>query len=119
MDTFAPVIAAIDAHDNPGQYATLRAAIVERPTTPRGTMRAWMTAHDGQYVETVQLPDDGRFWIPGARRVDASRASSVSLDESSRDYRGCRVVGASDDALVIVTEFGQPVTILYYVTPAS
>lgn len=77
-----------------------------------GTARAWMQAHDKALVSTLQARvhvsgDVSGVWTPGPRTVDASRASSVSLDGSSRDYRGMRVVAAGPDVLVAVAPWGE------------
>lgn len=76
---------------------------------PSGTMRAWFTARDGRAVNTVQ--GGAQPWAPLARTVDASRAGRVRLDGSSRDYAGCRVLGVTDDALLVATGGNQ---ILYW-----
>lgn len=68
----------------------------------RGSMRAWMEAHNGATVTTVQVHrDNGQAWSPTGRTVDASRAGSVRLDGSTRDYRGMRVLHATDDVLIV------------------
>lgn len=64
-----------------------------------GTLKAWMQRHDGEPIDTLQttikIVDDGRAvieperpWAPGSRRVDASRAATVLLDGTRRDYAG-------------------------------
>lgn len=68
----------------------------------RGTMRAWMEAHNGDVVTTVQVHrDNGQAWSPTGRTVDATRAGSVQLSGSIRDYRGMRVLHATDDVLIV------------------
>lgn len=90
-----------------------------------GTMRAWMEAHDGQDVHTLQatvtnerthVGEVRSVWQPGARTVDASRAGGVQLDGSRRDYAGCRVVSASDDVLIVATTWGEDRQVMVYVT---
>lgn len=70
----------------------------------RGTMRAWMEAHNGDVVTTIQARRDGHSWCPTGRTVDArSRQGSVQLSGSTRDYAGCRVLHATDDVLIVTT----------------
>jgi hypothetical protein len=80
----------------------------------KGTMRDWFRAHHTNLVETLQL---GRFgvWRPGVRRVDASRASFVCMDDSRRDYAGLRVVRLSDEALLVANDDDGGEVILYAV----
>ena len=78
----------------------------------KGTARAWMQAHDAAPVSTLQARvhtsgDVSGVWVPGPRTVDASRASSVSLGGSTRDYRGMRVVAAGPDVLVAVAQWDE------------
>lgn len=73
--------------------------------TPAGTMRVWMTAHDGDTVETLQVHTDQlSVWAPGPRTVDASAATYVEFDGSRRDYAGMHVLGSSPTALVVADE---------------
>ena len=74
---------------------------------PRGTMRAWFAAHDGDDVHTLQ--GGPRPWMPGLRVVDASRATYMTMNGSRRYYAGCRVVGATDDALIVTDSGGTPI----------
>lgn len=64
-----------------------------------GTFKAWMKRHDGDPIDTLQttirVAVEGRAiieplkpWAPGSRRVDASRAATVLLNGSRRDYAG-------------------------------
>ncbi len=82
------------------------------PTGQGGTMRDWFSARDGRQVETVQLGYGGRVWAPGAREIDASRATYVSMDGSRRDYKGMTVVASSPAALLVESRDGQ--VILYW-----
>lgn len=77
----------------------------------KGTMRDWFRAHHTNLVETLQLGRLG-VWRPGERRVDASRASFVRMDDSRRDYAGLRVVRLSDDALLVADD-GDGEVVLY------
>lgn len=64
-------------------------------------MRDWFIAHNGQDVTTIQAGPRGT-WEPGARLVDATqRKGGVFLGDSFRDYAGCRVVSATDTALIV------------------
>lgn len=84
-------------------------------SAPNGTMRAWFQRHDGRTVDTLQatVGNDGRVsnvWTPSGRLIDASRASSVSLNGSTRDYARCRVIAAGDNALIVATPWGDDAT---------
>ena len=88
---------------------------------PSGTARAWFNAHDGARVDTLQAGHDEHgvltsAWFPGARTVNASRATFVTFDGSRRDYAGTVVLGSTADALVLATG-GQVVA--YVVTMAG
>lgn len=85
---------------------------VELPETASGTARKWFEARHGKEVALVQfsVQEGGmptNVWVPGARTVDASRATFVEFDGSKRDYRGLRVEAASDSVLVASTEWGD------------
>lgn len=86
-------------------FETIHAATL--PTAARGTVKAWMQAHHGAAVHTLQIGLNGRNpWCPGRRIVDArSRATGVLLDGSLRGYVGARVLLASDDVLVLATSY--------------
>ena len=76
----------------------------ETPTTRGGTMRAWMQAHHGERVDTLQAShSNGRLWAPLGRTVDASRATRVELNGSSRHYAGCRVIASSATVLAVTS----------------
>ena len=115
LDDVATALAERMDTYNDGQAERARfimEAIRDRPTTPSGTMAAWMRARHGRAVETIQLHGDGRVWIPGPREIDAERRrGAVYFGESSRDYAGTTVTGANDGALVVTTREGA--TILY------
>ncbi|QSM01206.1 hypothetical protein SEA_CRAZYRICH_11 [Microbacterium phage CrazyRich] len=79
-------------------------------TAPRA-MGTWMKAHNGQQVLTYQFKvDPGSqevrdVWSPGARRVDATRATRVvfGTDEgttSERYYDGVRAIRSEEDLWV-------------------
>ena len=99
---------------------SLRATLEALPARG-GTMRAWIQAHNGKRVDTLQASHSGRnIWAPLGRTVDAmSHAGRVSLltedGASARYYAGCRVIGSSatvlavtsDDALIIYRVSGE------------
>jgi len=103
QETFAPVIAKLHGlGDNPVAKTLLAGLDHEVYPEPKGTMKAWMAAHHGNEVHTIQVDDhNGNVWTPLGRMVDASKASSVRLGESTRDYKGMRVMSASSDLLIV------------------
>lgn len=112
---FASLTAALLERGSIGTAAAVErvyaAALTDGTPRPAGTMRAWMQAHDGQTVDTVQVRHDGaQGWAPTGRTIDAhSTAGAVHFgypdeDEpnwSARYYAGCVVVAASPDGLII------------------
>ena len=106
-------------HDFPADHAAytiaqgwLKTLLDTMRETPRGTMRAWFERHNGQTVDTLQatITDNGDVrdaWAPNGRKISATRAGRVALDESVRDYAGCRVVHVSETALIIATNWGD------------
>lgn len=101
MRAHAALAALLEAHP---AHAERLGAILDAASgdAPVGTMRAWMTAHNGARVLTVQVDTDGRnAWAPGARVIDASHAGSVRLDGSRRDYAGCRVIATGPSGITI------------------
>lgn len=67
-------------------------------------MRKWFEAHDGQTVFTAQMDrtrPDAPLWYPGPREVDASKATYVTMNGSRRDYKGMKVVEATETTLVV------------------
>lgn len=118
-ETLAPILATIEAAELAGRHdavAIWRNALAQAPSAPRGTMRAWMSARDGMPVDTFQWGNDGRNpWAPGPRTIDATRAGSVTLNGSQRDYAGMRVIGASESALLVRDDWQ---TVLYIVSAA-
>lgn len=96
------------------QTAGAKAAAVVEPyiaalddAKPSGTLKAWMTAHHGQHVTTLQVCDDGTgAWAPIGRRIDAhSAAGAVFLADSRRDYAGSRVVATTDRSIAVAFPF--------------
>lgn len=94
-------------------------AALERGTTT-GTLRAWMTAHHDAPIDTLQatirvVNEDGtrgdivveKLWAPGSRRVDATRAATVLLNGSRRDYAGVTTFLTSDSVYVGFASFGK------------
>lgn len=69
-------------------------------------MKRWMTDRHGKIVTTVQTDKrTGSDWAPGARTVDASRATYVLLDGSRRDYKGMKTVYMDETTLTVEDEF--------------
>ena len=103
LDVLAPVIDRIE--ENATERFALDIARLIRgayDAPAKGTMRAWMEAHHGDIVTTVQVNrDTGQAWSPTGRTVDATRAGSVQLSGSTRDYKGMRVLHATDDVLIV------------------
>lgn len=88
---------------------TAAAMLAAAPTSPVGTLRKWMTAHDGATVDTLQFRtwcghDTLAAWAPTDRTIDASRAGSVRFNGSRLDYRGVRVIGADDVSIVTLSD---------------
>lgn len=92
--------------------AKLRAAVSDLPTERKGTMRSWFEGRTMTEVDTVQVRKDGRVWAPGPRMVEA-RATLVRLDGSVSDYKGCKVIAADDDTLVIHNTSGFDTVTIY------
>lgn len=97
------------------------AGILDRAliATPGGTIKAWMQAHHDDEIQTFQTtikvahfgqaiiePIDD-WWIPGARRVDAARATRVLLDGSEREYAGVTTFIATEDLYVGFGKWGD------------
>ena len=92
--------------------AELRAMVSDLPTERKGTMKAWFAGRTMTEVDTVQIDKHGKVWAPGPRMVEA-RATLVRLDGSTRDFKGCRVIGADDDTLVIHDTSGFDTVTIY------
>lgn len=106
IDGAAATLAALP--DSP-DVRTAAAMLAAAPTTPVGTLRKWMTAHDGATVDTLQFRtwcghDTLAAWAPTDRTIDASRAGSVRFNGSTLDYRGVRVIGADDVSIVTLSD---------------
>ena len=101
------------------------AALESLPTEPRGTLRQWAKDRHGATVRTYQwrvTSEDkpAQPWAPGPRMLDSrTRAGAMILDDSIRDYDGCRVVAASDSAILIETPFGADMQYCAYVIEAA
>lgn len=93
------------ALDDEFVMAILREARAALDSSPKGTMRAWMAAHDGELVTTVQVDRKaGTRWAPTGRTVEA-RPSFVLLSGSRRDYKGMRVLHATENALIVADDW--------------
>lgn len=100
--TFAPITDRLATSNSEySRYAagTILAALEAGPS---GTMRAWMEARNGRSVTTVQIDrNTGGAWAPTGRTISATRAGSVQLDGSTRDYAGMRVQHVTADCLIV------------------
>lgn len=74
-------------------------------------LKRWMDQYDGREVLTLQVkirvgegsPETDQIvgvWAPRARKVDTSRATYVTLDNSRRDYRGVTTFLASTNTYI-------------------
>lgn len=85
-----------------------------------GTLKAWMQRAHDQVIDTLQVTidvvtEDGKqgdirirdHWAPGARRVDAARATRVLLDGSTRDYAEVTTFIATDRIYIGFTSWGK------------
>lgn len=87
----------------------------ERFAAPDGkthrSYKAWVTAHEGARVDTLQasFPDDtGEIympWAPANRMVEA-RSTFALFNGSRRDYKGVKVL-ASDENTIVATDGEQ------------
>src|SRR5690554_3821390 len=92
-------LAASDSDYSRGVAAIIRDTLSGKPT---GTLRAWMERHNGRQVTTLQVHNgNGTAWAPTGRTIDATRAGSVILSGSTRDYKGMRVIAASADCIIV------------------
>lgn len=102
------------------EYRAKLPIVTHLPARPRGTVRKWFEAHDGDTVWTLQaqVAPQGvlsNVWLPGPRTVDASHATFVLLDGSKRDYSGFRVVAADDEVLIAETKWGVSTQFAIYI----
>ena len=113
MDRLNTLRGQIDTMEAPGPWAPFYRVLTVLPTGKGvGTLKAWMQAHDGQRVSTYQVKANGSTWGPGPRTVDASRAGSVSLDGSVRDYAGMLVMVSDSDTMVAYDK-GMDTVVVY------
>jgi hypothetical protein len=121
MDALTHLQSRLARIDNPSARAWESVITDAVSDGARGTMRAWMEAHNGARIETLQatVSIDGGIrdlWTPGARILDATRSTFATLNGSRRDYGGCRVLAAGDETLIIVTPWGDDVQLCVYTT---
>ena len=100
--------------------------ILEQGRT-EGTLKAWMQRHDGEPIDTLQTTikvaragrgviEPERPWAPGSRRVDATRAATVLLDGSRRDYAGVTTFLVTERGYIGFASWGDDaVQMLVYV----
>ena len=115
------------ADDHVAQYWVDEIQTILETGRTEGTLKAWMQAHDGEPIDTLQttmiVEQDGqpviepmRPWAPGSRRVDASRAAVVLLDDSRRDYAGVTTFLVTERGYIGFAKFGDDqVQMLVYV----
>lgn len=102
-------------------WAHALASVIDQPATV-GRLRPWMQAHHGERIDTLQVgiePVTERIvsvWAPVDRLVDASRATRVLLDGSSREYAGVITYRANENVYVGFTTWGERVVLLAYRT---
>ena len=99
-DTLDTLTEVTGARQDIWQCETVHEALKARK--PAGTMRAWMSAHNGQKVTTIQV--NWSTWAPTGRTIDASRSSYVTFDGSRQDYAGMSVIHADETTLIVDSE---------------
>lgn len=106
MNVLEPILGKLES--SPVEYSRVVAATIrEALDAPAGgTMRAWMERHSGRDVTTVQAANDGSsVWAPTGRVIDASRATFVEFNGSTRYYAGMRVLHTTDSVLIVADEW--------------
>lgn len=106
VTVFAPIIERLTTSDH-DVSRIVGQTVADTLTLPAsGTLRAWMQAHHGGKVTTIQIDqNNGSAWAPMGRTVDASRASSVKLDGSTRDYAGMRVKHTAPNCIIVADDW--------------
>ena len=106
--TIAEVVELAKSKGASGQWLTILESLGDVSNRSKtGTMKAWFAAHNGVKVDTIQSQPTGLF-VPQGRTVDAGRyAGAVVLDGSQRDYKGCTVLHADADTLLIKMDHGE------------
>lgn len=96
--------------------------------TPRngktGSVKAWMRAHDGKNIDTLQVnvTRSGELinaWNPGPRLLRSTMQATrfwfeVGGGHSSREYAGMRLEAVSDTMLVASTLWGNTTQVMIY-----
>lgn len=101
-ETFAPVTERLGTSNSDYSRHAARLILEALDTPASGTMRAWMERHNGRKVTTVQVDQrTGSAWAPTGRTIHATRAGSVRLDDSTRDYAGMRVQHTTTECLIV------------------
>jgi hypothetical protein len=78
-----------------------------------GTARSWFESHGvGASIETLQLQTSGA-WYPGTRSITALTSSKVSMNGSDREFKGVKVVHATDTELMVQYDFNGEAFALY------
>ena len=96
--------------------------------TPRngktGSVKAWMQAHDGQSIDTLQVnvSPEGMLtngWNPGPRTLRSTQQATqfgfeVGEEQSRREYAGMRLEAVSDTMLVASAQWGDGTQVMIY-----
>lgn len=96
--------------------------------TPRngktGSVKAWMQAHDGKNIDTLQVNVSPQgvltnAWNPGPRTLRSTQQATrfwfeVGDEHSSREYAGMRLEAVSDTMLVASTLWGNTTQVMIY-----
>src|SRR5687768_10408705 len=92
---FAIDILDVETPYNPEHWGWARRLRAALRAPRQGSIRAWLEAHDGTLIETLQLDvkllgaepvNIERVWTPGARAV-STHSTYAWLGASRRDYR--------------------------------
>ena len=101
-ETFAPITDRLGTSNSDYSQHAARLILTALDAPAKGTMRAWMERNNGCKVTTVQVNrNDGTAWAPTGRTIHATRAGSVQLDGSTRDYAGMKVRHATPECLIV------------------
>ena len=96
--------------------------------TPRngktGSVKAWMQAHDGENIDTLQANVNAEgvitsAWNPGPRTLRSTQQATqfgfeVGEEQSRREYAGMRLDAVSDTMLVASSQWGDGTQVMIY-----
>lgn len=107
-----------DGYDVAHHWASEIQAALDAPRG--GTLKAWMQRHHDEPVDTFQTTlviardgkgvieyDRAQDWAVSARRVDASRATRVLLNGSTREYAGVTALTGSGRVFLGFASWGS------------